>query len=171
MRRRMRRGAQRCRVHAFPAPCVLHGLACDVRRRAHGAPSTFLHAVHAHAQETIEDAAALALEGLHEPVVAAMQAAGASCNMPLASARVLVAKGPLHGAVCKRCAGRVPVLLQRGPRLINIASPLMHRALDCEPADACPPGHRLYSVAPPYDSPVRPVGCGGHVQSTRPACY
>lgn len=52
-------------------------------------------------QSAIDDAAALALEALHEPVVTAMRSAGAKANMALAGARLAVADVPLHSAVCQ----------------------------------------------------------------------
>jgi hypothetical protein len=52
-------------------------------------------------QAVVDDAAALALEGLHKPVVAALRAAGARCDLELAGARLALAGAPLHHAVCK----------------------------------------------------------------------
>jgi hypothetical protein len=52
-------------------------------------------------QAAIDDAAALALESLHKPVVDAMQAAGARSNLVLQTARLALAAEPLHAAVCQ----------------------------------------------------------------------
>jgi hypothetical protein len=57
-----------------------------------------------HAQAVIDDAAALALEALHPPVVAAMRAAGAEFDLGLASVRLALSDAPLHHAVCQECA-------------------------------------------------------------------